>query len=89
MRGAVILASLALMACNPTPPPRKVLVSGSCGAEGMQTLVGQDRSVLAAMTFPAGTRIIEPGQPVTMDYSATRLNILIGKTGKVERVNCG
>lgn len=90
MRFGVGVVVLALAACQPVAPaPVKEGVVGSCGAEGLQTLVGQDKSVLAAMTFPAGTRIIEPGTPVTMDYSESRLNIHIGKTGLIEKVRCG
>ncbi len=88
MRAAVILgliAGLALMACQPVPAPRE----DACGAAGMQSFIGQDRSVLAAMTFPAGTRIIEAGSPVTMDFNPRRLNIVIGSTGRIERVSCG
>ncbi|WP_431301053.1 I78 family peptidase inhibitor [Tabrizicola sp. BL-A-41-H6] len=90
MRFGIGVLVLALAACQPVaPPPVKEGAVGSCGADALQTLVGQDKSVLAAMTFPAGTRIIEPGTPVTMDYSASRLNIYIGRTGLIERVSCG
>ena len=44
----------------------------------MQDLLGKDRGVLAAMTLPAGTRVITPGMAVTEDYSAARLNSTTG-----------
>jgi Peptidase inhibitor I78 family len=51
--------------------------------------------VLAAMTFPSPTRIIEPGMAVTMDYSPERLNIwlaegrVMAEVNVIERVTCG
>lgn len=86
MCGKLILASLVLMACRPVPPPP---VADNCGAAGLQALVGQDRSLLSARTFPSGTRILEPGMPVTMDYNPARLDILIGRSDRIERVSCG
>jgi Peptidase inhibitor I78 family len=88
------LGVLALSACvaaetpgvDKTPPDP---VSDACGAAGLQSLVGKDKSVLAAMTFAAGTRFIEPGMPITRDYRADRLNIIFGKSGKIEEVSCG
>jgi len=61
----------------------------ACGASGMQALVGQGREVLAAMTVPAGTRVIEPETAITEDYSPARLNIDLDRTGRVTRVWCG
>jgi hypothetical protein len=61
----------------------------ACGAEGMQDLVGKSQGVLAAMTFPAGTRIITPGMAVTEDYSSSRLNIDLDEAGKIAGVWCG
>ena len=61
----------------------------ACGARALASLVGRPESVLAVMTFPAPTRIIHPGEAVTMDYSAERLNILIDDKGLIDRVNCG
>lgn len=87
MRFGVSVLVLALAACQPVAPTPAA--ADSCGAQGLQTLIGQDKSVLAAMIFPAGTRIIEPGTPVTMDYSASRLNIHVGRSGRIEKISCG
>lgn len=86
MRLLPALAALALGACQPAPA---VPSADACGASGMQSMVGQSKSVLAAMTFPVGTRIVEQGMPVTDDYSSERLNVLIGKSGLIEKVSCG
>ena len=73
---------LAVAACQPVLPDR-------CNAAPLQSLIGQDRSILAAMTFPAATRIVEPRSRITQDLVPTRLNILIGPTGLIENVSCG
>ena len=61
----------------------------ACGAAGMQSLVGQGRDVLAAMTLPQGTRVIEPGMAITEDYRADRLNLDVDAGGRITRVWCG
>ena len=55
----------------------------------MLDLIGRDDDVLAAMTFPQGTRLIYPGTPVTEDFRAERLNIDIDRTGRITGVWCG
>ena len=84
MRGlAFVLAGIIpLAACQPVPPD-------ACNAAALQGLVGQDKSVLAAMTFPARTRSVEPGSRITRDLVPTRLNILIDPSGRIEKVSCG
>jgi Peptidase inhibitor I78 family len=85
MRALVILGAALLAGCVAAEEPD----ADACGASGMQNLVGQSRDVLAAMTFPAGTRIIEPGMAITEDYSAQRLNIDLDEAGRIARVWCG
>jgi len=99
MRLAALLSPLALLACIETVPvqplPQPLPGESACGAASLQYLVGQPATVLAAMTFPAPTRVIEPGMAVTMDYAPDRLNIWLGEgrvlaEGRViERVTCG
>lgn len=82
-----ILATAALAGCvepQPDMPPM------SCGAEGLQGLVGQRAEVLDSMTFEASAvRVIRPGQGVTMDYSPSRLNIEIDRSNRIARIHCG
>jgi hypothetical protein len=85
MQLAFLASAVALAGCVPVTDA----VPSACGADGMQNLVGQDKAVFAAMTFPMGTRIIEPGMPVTADFSAERLNFDLDKTGRIVRVWCG
>jgi hypothetical protein len=85
MRRAALVLVMALAGCTGEEAPR----GDACGAAGMQDLVGQGRDALAAMTLPAGTRVIEPGTKVTRDYRADRLNIEIDAAGVIVRVACG
>lgn len=85
MKWLVLGLAVALGACVAADEPDR----DACGASGMQALVGKDRAVLAAMTVPAGTRVIEPGMAVTEDYSSQRLNIDLNEAGRVTRVWCG
>jgi hypothetical protein len=85
----LLMLSACIPVVVPVPLPGPAPGRDACGASAMQDLVGQKQSVLAAMSFPAPTRIIQPGMAVTMDYSEARLNIWIGKDGRIERVTCG
>jgi hypothetical protein len=92
MRPLVLCAALtplALAACVTEVTPPTDPMAASCGAEGLQGLVGQHRGVLAAMTFKAPVRVIEPGMAVTMDYSPARLNIELDSVGRIARIYCG
>ena len=85
---AVLLLAACTMEMPPPvmPPPDPVHL---CGAPDLQGLVGQPASVLESMQFAQPTRIILPGQAVTMDYSPYRLNIEINRAGRIGRVSCG
>jgi len=92
MRLFAITALALLAACDPSVPAPDALfmptTDALCGAEDL-SLIGQPESVLAAMTFPRGTRIYRTGDPVTMDFRPDRLNIEIGPDGRIAKVSCG
>ncbi len=80
---------IALMACVPeeqTPPAEPPV--DECAASQYQGLVGQPASVLDKMNFPIGTRIIQPGSAVTMDYRPNRLNVEISTNQRIEKISC-
>lgn len=89
-RSLIILPALLtlLAACEPVPPPTPPAPVDECGAAGYQGLIGQPRSVLTAMRFPIGTRVIGPEDAVTADYRPDRLNIEYGSGGLIEKVSC-
>ena len=80
---AAALMVVVLAGCTAEPGP------DACGAPGLQDLVGRNDDVLAAMTLPAGTRLIYPGAPVTEDFRPERLNIDIDQSGTITGVWCG
>ncbi len=83
------LPLLALAGCvQPVPAPVEEPDQDLCRAAALQGLVGQPRTVLSTMMLPAGSRVIEPGQAVTMDYRADRLNVEIGTDGRISKVGC-
>ncbi|MGD9917484.1 MAG: I78 family peptidase inhibitor [Paenirhodobacter sp.] len=90
--GALLLASCTLDAAGPDLAGSELPVPGAadqCGATELGALVGQPESVLATMRFAQRVRVIHPGDAVTMDYSASRLNIGIDAAGKIATLHCG
>jgi len=61
----------------------------ACGAAARQDLVGTSVGALDPATLPDPNRVIFPGQAVTMDLQAERLNVEIGPDDQVARVYCG
>jgi hypothetical protein len=64
-------------------------IEDSCGATGLDHLLGQPRSVLEDMTFQRPVRILAPNQPITMDYNPERLNFDTDDEGLIDKVWCG
>jgi hypothetical protein len=104
MRALLIAAAaLTLVACGPTttsaPDPDAAPVAAApttraeataqdtCGASGYRSLIGSN---VAAVTIPAGLnhRIIGPDTPVTMDFSAERINFMTDANGLITAVEC-
>lgn len=69
-----------------TPP---IADRDSCGADGLQHLLGGP----VPQPFPARgpVRIFATGQPVTMDYSAQRVNVEVdhSRRPKIVAITCG
>jgi hypothetical protein len=87
-----LLAALSLAGCATTaetPVPAPTEEEDACGASGLQDLVGEDVSVVAAMTFLAPMRIIRPGEAVTLDFNPARLNFELDAGDRIVRVYCG
>ena len=59
-----------------------------CKASTLQGLVGQPKAVLQTMLLPAGTRVIGPGDAVTMDFRPDRMNVEIGTDGRIAKIGC-
>jgi len=82
MRSVVL--PLTLAACEPVPPDPLA----ACGGAGLD-LVGQPVTSLPATGAWTTLRIIHPGDPVTEDFSSTRLNVYLDENGLIGSVTCG
>ncbi|HYE41037.1 MAG TPA: I78 family peptidase inhibitor [Ramlibacter sp.] len=76
---------------GPAPAPPTVV---ACEAGPAQSVVGQvaTASVVEDARQRAGARsarVLRPGQVVTMEFDATRLNLDVDAQGRVVRVRCG
>ncbi len=89
-----LAASLTLVACVPvmsgtTPPPVLLADLGACGGNALHALVGHPATTLPDKGGWGALRIIKPGMMVTMDYSATRLNVRVDGSDKILALDCG
>ena len=95
MRSTLVALTLLLPACVSTDPePASAPPAGQCSADSIQSLVGRAFSeplVTDAQKRSGArtTRVIRPGQAVTMDYREDRLNIALDAGDKVESLRCG
>jgi hypothetical protein len=73
-----------------TTPQAKPALS-ACNPSEFASFIGQDESILYATTFSQGMafRVIKPGQPVTEDFSPSRVNFVLDAKGKISEVTCG
>ncbi|MEI2808282.1 I78 family peptidase inhibitor [Albidovulum sp.] len=104
MRYGSLALPLALGACvaaigtvppgpSPTEPsgPGGVVPGPSCDRTDFDPslILGRRPEDLGLERFPFAVRVIAPGQAVTMDYSASRLNLETDASGRIIRFHCG
>jgi Peptidase inhibitor I78 family len=93
-RNALVLATLALAACQPAKdprflgPPEQAAGVDACGAAELQDMVGQPKTILQTIKFAVPVRVIEPGTAVTADFSPNRLNFEIAADGTITKIAC-
>lgn len=73
---------------GPPQSPADATARDSCGASAFRGLMGTPADQIDRSTLPPGTRVIMPGQMVTMDFSAGRLNIRVAPDGRVAALEC-
>jgi hypothetical protein len=93
MRAALAALALAGCATIATPPPPSA-PSGECRADSLGDLVGRPADAALGAdalrrSFALRLRWIRPGDMVTMDYSAQRLNVHLDAQGRVDHFACG
>ena len=103
MRGALLFApvlALLLAACAApkefaqAPPPPSTIPAAGCNAEAAQFAVGQayGEAIADQVKMRSGAsavRALRPGQAVTMEFIADRVNLDLDAAGKITRVRCG
>jgi glucose/arabinose dehydrogenase len=70
-------------------PPSTDPAADTCNMAQYATLVGKPSTDAGVPPASATVRIIKPGDQVTMDFQATRLNIEVGADGTITAVRCG
>ena len=86
----LILTAGLLQACTlemPQPVPQTDL--SSCHAVGLEGLVGAPVRLVPVNGDWSALRIIRPGEMITMDYSATRLNVRVDASDIILSLYCG
>ena len=70
--------------------PSRSTSKGECLADTLSFLVGQPETALAAMEYPASTRVFSEGQEVNLENGdPSRLNLVIGAERKIVNIFCG
>ncbi len=98
---SILLAGAAVTACaqQATPAGSPVASSpvaggGECNIDGAQFALGRylNAQLAAEAQIRSGAlavRVLQPGQMVTMEFNAQRLNLEVDAQGRVIRVQCG
>lgn len=91
---AVLLASMVACSTMPAEPPMDATPSGVCNAQAASWAVGRapTQDVVDRATRDSGakvSRVLRPGQVVTMEYRADRLNIDVNEREAITGLRCG
>ena len=95
MRKLLALAPLVLGACTTVPAnDSPSAFGGQCRSDGLDAFVGREPTskVGSEIIAASGAKVFRwlvPGQIVTMEFSAQRVNAYIGSNNRIERVTCG
>lgn len=74
---------------QPVPPAQPGNDMATCGASALQQVIGLPVRVLPDRGSWSSIRIIHPGEMVTMDYNADRLNVRVDRNGTILQLSCG
>jgi len=87
-RSNMVISTVLLFGCNTATSPNAPNTDQRCKLETFQKLLWRPEAALAGMDLK-GVRVIQPNSAVTMDYRPNRTNVVIGNSGRIERVYCG
>ena len=88
----VVLAGCASQ--GPATGPTGAPLGGTCNAQPAQSAIGKSSTakVVEAARVSAGAlmvRILRPGQMITKEFDAERLNLEVDAAGRIVAVRCG
>lgn len=91
----LVVLLLSVVACTTLPPSDAgPPPGGMCNAEAASSAIGHaatpdvvERAHVDSRS--SVVRVIEPGQPVTMDYRGDRLNISVNERRAIVGLKCG
>ncbi|MGM0537149.1 MAG: I78 family peptidase inhibitor [Pseudomonadota bacterium] len=100
---APALMGLLLAGCTGTgtapapdraPPPPRIEAEDACGAERVQEYLGRQYSEALEASIrteseAAAMRVIRPGEAVTLDFRADRLNVRLDDEDRISEIDCG
>lgn len=91
---AVLLASMVACSTMPAEPSMDGTPVGVCNAQAASWAIGRapTQDVVDRATRDSGakvSRVLRPGQVVTMEYRADRLNIDVNEREAITGLRCG
>ena len=94
IRFAIPLIALAAGGCMHDGRPEMPAPGVQCDANRLTNVIGQRRSPRVEMRAKRASganivRWLEPGAMMTMDFRADRLNLNLGKDGRINGAGCG
>jgi hypothetical protein len=90
----VLGAGCTTMAADQNPPIHGETPGYECKSAGLDVFVGRDAtaeigSEILAKSGAKVLRWLQPGQIVTMEFRADRVNVKLNAQNKIEAVTCG
>jgi hypothetical protein len=86
----VTLAACQPVVVLPTEPDGGIGdTPDTCGASGLQSLLGEHPEAVTSILLQNPYRIIRPGEAVTMDFNPERINFEVDEQDLIARIYCG
>lgn len=91
---ACFLLALPLVACAPMPPPAPPAAAWHCVAEPAAWAIGKAATDAVVEQIRLDThsrlaRVLRPGQVITMEFSAERVNARVNERNAIIGITCG